>query len=62
MTVWIYVETNKQVGDVNHLKVFADADAADRWFEKNDPEGGRIRLHDARIKNNGPSAGGALRP
>jgi hypothetical protein len=29
-TVWIYVDTSKEVGDVDHLKVFADADAADR--------------------------------
>jgi hypothetical protein len=26
-------------GDVDHLKVFANDDAADRWFEKNDAEG-----------------------
>jgi hypothetical protein len=38
-TVWIYVDTNKEVGNVDHLKVFADSDAADRWFKKNDPEG-----------------------
>jgi hypothetical protein len=25
MTVWIYTDTNKQVGDVDHLKVQADA-------------------------------------
>jgi hypothetical protein len=28
VTVWIYVDTSKQVGDEDHLKVFADADAA----------------------------------
>jgi hypothetical protein len=28
MTVWIYVDTRKQVGDKDHLKVFADQDAA----------------------------------
>jgi hypothetical protein len=39
MTVWIYVETSKQVGDPDHLKVFANADAAATWFEENDPEG-----------------------
>ena len=38
-TVWIYVDTKKEVGDVDHLKVFATPDAADEWFEKNDPEG-----------------------
>jgi hypothetical protein len=38
-TVWIYVDTGKDVGDVDHLKVFATPEAADRWFEENDPEG-----------------------
>jgi hypothetical protein len=33
MTVLIYVDTNKQVGDADHLKVFANADAAETWFE-----------------------------
>jgi hypothetical protein len=27
MTVWIYVDTRKQVGDKDHLKVFADEEA-----------------------------------
>jgi hypothetical protein len=39
MTVLIYIDTSKQVGDPNHLKVFANADAAARWFEQNDPDG-----------------------
>ena len=39
MTVWIYVNTSKQVGDPDHLKVFANVDAAETWFEENDPEG-----------------------
>ena len=39
MTVLIYVDTSKQVGDPDHLKVFANADAAETWFEENDPEG-----------------------
>ena len=30
MTVWIYVDTSKQVGDADHLKVFANAEAAER--------------------------------
>jgi hypothetical protein len=37
--VWIYVDTNKQVGDVDHLKVFANPDLADEWFKEHDPEG-----------------------
>lgn len=37
--VLIYVDTSKQVGDPEHLKVFADDDAAQEWFRENDPEG-----------------------
>ena len=39
MTVLIYVDTSKQVGDPDQLKVFANADAAQTRFEENDPEG-----------------------
>jgi hypothetical protein len=39
MTVLIYVDTSKQVGDRDHLKVFATIDAAEKWFEENDPDG-----------------------
>jgi hypothetical protein len=39
MTVWIYVDASKQVGDRDHLKVFASEVAADTWLEENDPEG-----------------------
>ena len=39
MTVWIYVDTSKQVGDVDHLKVFADQDTARQWFGEHDREG-----------------------
>ena len=39
MTVFVYVNTSKQVGDPEHVKVFANADAAATWFEENDPEG-----------------------
>ena len=38
-TVWIYVDTSKQVGDVDHLKVFVDEATADTWLTENDPEG-----------------------
>lgn len=33
------VNTAKQVGDVDHIKVFATVEAAEIWFEENDPEG-----------------------
>jgi hypothetical protein len=39
MTVFVYVNTNKQVGDADHIKVFANVDAAEKWFEENDLEG-----------------------
>jgi hypothetical protein len=39
MTVFVYVNTSKQVGDPEHVKVFATADAAEIWFAENDPEG-----------------------
>ena len=38
-TAWVYVDTSKQVGDRNYLKVFANRDAADAWFAEHDPEG-----------------------
>ena len=34
----IYVNITKQVGDVEHIKVFANQDAAETWFAENDPE------------------------
>ena len=39
MTVWIYIDTSKQVGDVDHVKAFATGDAAQAWFDEHDPEG-----------------------
>jgi hypothetical protein len=38
-SVWIYVDTSKDVGDKDHLKVFANEAAADAWINENDPEG-----------------------
>jgi hypothetical protein len=40
MTVFfVYVNTSVQVGDPEHVKVFASREAAERWFDENDPEG-----------------------
>jgi hypothetical protein len=39
MTVFVYVNTGKHVGDVDHIKVFATTDAAETWFEESAPEG-----------------------
>jgi hypothetical protein len=36
---WIYVDTNKEVGDIDHLKVFATPELADEWLKENDAEG-----------------------
>jgi hypothetical protein len=44
MTVFIYVNTSKQVGDVDHLKVFANVDAAETWFEEKRSRGRRVRI------------------
>ena len=48
MIVLIYIDTSKQVGDPEHLKVFADA--AETWSEENDPEG---------VGSSGPTRPGA---
>jgi len=34
--------TSKQVGDAEHIKVFATTDAAETWFEENDPQGAAL--------------------
>ncbi|MCK1641917.1 hypothetical protein IVA95_31310 [Bradyrhizobium sp. 157] len=39
MTILVYVNTSKQVGDPEHIKMFANVAAAEKWFEENDPEG-----------------------
>jgi hypothetical protein len=39
MSVFVYVNTSKLIGDPEHIKVFASQDAAETWFEENDPEG-----------------------
>jgi hypothetical protein len=39
MSVWIYVDASKKVGDVDHLKVFASKEVAEAWLNENDPEG-----------------------
>jgi hypothetical protein len=38
-TVWIYIGTSKEVGDVDHVKVFVDEATAETWLAENDPEG-----------------------
>ena len=38
-SVLVYVDTRKQVGDPDHLKVFLNIETAERWLGENDPEG-----------------------
>ena len=43
-TAWLYLNDyehgqQRNVGDPEWVKVFASAEAADRWFDKHDPEG-----------------------
>jgi len=33
--VFVYVNTSNQVGDAEHVKVFANVDAAEKGFEEN---------------------------
>ena len=42
MSVFVYVNTSKQVGDPDHLKVFTNRDAAAAWLAEHDPEGVRV--------------------
>jgi hypothetical protein len=39
MTVWPHLNTAKEVGDIDHLKVLASEETAERWFAEHDPEG-----------------------
>jgi hypothetical protein len=36
------VDTSKQVGDPEHIKVFATTDAAETWFAENDLRAWRL--------------------
>ena len=38
MTVFVYINTSKQVGDVEHLKVFATTDAAENLIRGERPQ------------------------
>jgi len=39
-------DTSEQVGDPEHFKVFACADAAEAWFAESDPEGVAIKYQE----------------
>ena len=56
MTDLVFVNTSKQVGDADHIKMLTNRDAAETCFEENDPEGGgRPSTTSLRIVN--PSCG-----
>ena len=38
-TVLVDVNTSVEVGDAEHLEVFANEEAAERWFVENEAEG-----------------------
>jgi hypothetical protein len=38
-TVWIYVDTIKQVGDKDQLKIFTSSEGAEAWLAENDQGG-----------------------
>jgi hypothetical protein len=62
-TVWVYVDTSKEVGDRDHLKVFATPDAADEWFKENDPEGvaiGEVSGDETRSRSYCPICGALI--
>jgi hypothetical protein len=42
ITVWVYINTSKQLEDKDRIKVFATTDAAETWFEENDPQGAAL--------------------
>ncbi len=39
MKFWIYINTAREIGDVDHLKILADEQAAERWSAEHDTEG-----------------------
>ena len=39
MKVFVYLSAWKKVGDVDHIKVFATAEAARNWLREHDPKG-----------------------
>ena len=49
--------SRKQVGDPDHLKIFATTDAAETWFEENDPEGVAFEPEEVPDKSQNDHAG-----
>jgi hypothetical protein len=64
MKVWIYTDKSKNVGDPQHLKVFATNQDALAWFEQNAPEGVALAYETTvaprRKPSSAPKVGGNL--
>jgi hypothetical protein len=39
MSVFVCVDTSNRIGNLEHIKVFANADATEAWFAENEFEG-----------------------
>jgi hypothetical protein len=44
-TALVYINTSAEVGDEDHVKVFANEAAAEKWFSENDAEGMAFEYH-----------------
>ena len=53
MTVWIYVDTSKEVGDVDQLKVFATDEAAAKWLAEKRPGRGGVQIRGSGVNRIG---------
>jgi hypothetical protein len=62
MTVFVYVTASKQIGDKDHVRVFANVDAGEKWFEENDPEGVAFEYEVLELTAGPQAAGSAARP
>jgi hypothetical protein len=51
MTVWIYVDTSQQVGDKDHLKVFAIEVAAEIWIQGERPGRRCVRIRGPEVNS-----------
>jgi hypothetical protein len=49
MTVFVYVATSKQVGDPEHIKVFATVHAAENMVRGKRPRGRCLRVSGSRM-------------
>lgn len=56
MKLLVYVNTSAQVGDIDHIKLFADEDAMNEWFAENDPEGVAFEYEVLETKEAAPSS------